>query len=247
MNVELPMLTLPHRMWLARLLSSRVRRVPRHVAIIPDGNRRWARRRGLPPWVGHVYGYLRMRLNLDFLWGLGVREITVYALSRENCLRRPRDELARLFALLRRAVRDLWRDQRVSSGEVSVRFIGDTGLVPQSVAREMEELETSSSRGPRRLSIGVCYSGRWEIVEAVKRLVEEGGRVSEEELSRRMVLGEPDLVIRTGGEVRLSNFMLWHVAYSELYFSRKLWPDFDELDVARALLSYQSRERRFGR
>jgi undecaprenyl diphosphate synthase len=238
------------RRWLAERLAKRLWRLPVHVAIIPDGNRRWARRRGLPAWMGHVYGYLRMRSNLDLLWRLGVRYVTVYALSRENCLRRPRDELTRLFALLRKAVEDVSRDPRVRSGQLSVRVVGDRSLLPPSLRRDIERLEAASQRGSRVLAVALCYSGRWEIAEAARRLARSGAvDVDERVLSRYMVLGlpEPDLVIRTGGEMRLSNFLLWHVAYSELYFSRKLWPDFDELDLVRALLDYQRRERRFGR
>ncbi len=237
------------RLVVARMLAARLKKLPRHVAIIPDGNRRWARTHGLPPWVGHLYGYLRLKRLLNLLWDLGVKYVTVYALSRENCLRRPRDELTRLFALLRVALRDLAKDSRLQRGELRVRFVGDLSLVPPSVRDEMVKLESRSTRGERLLTVGVCYSGRWEIVEAVRKLVSAGVEPSEETLSKLMSIEapEPDLVIRTGGEVRISNFMLWHIAYSELYFTKKLWPDFDELELVRALLDYQARERRFGR
>ncbi len=240
--------------WLRRRLANyivaRLSRIPRHIAIIPDGNRRWARRRGLPPWMGHVYGYHRMRVILDFLWKTGVSYVTVYALSRENCVRRPREERLYLYAIIGKAVRDLLADSRVSKGDLRVYITGDFSLLPNSLRSLIEDINyKTAGNGPRVLCVGLCYSGRWEIVEAVRRTSGSPG-LSEEELARNMALGwlpEPDLVVRTGGEMRISNFLLWHIAYSELYFTKKLWPDFDELDMARALAEYQRRERRFGR
>ncbi len=231
----------------ARLLERRVRRIPVHVAIIPDGNRRWARRRGLPVWMGHLRGYMVMRRVLDWLWEMGVKHVTVYALSRENCLRRPRDELRKLFEILKLAYGDLERDERVARGEVWVRTIGDLDMVPGELREEALKLEEATRGAGRTLNICLCYSGRWEILEAVKRL--DGRQVDEESFTRLMPLGDvppPDLIIRTGGEMRLSNFLLWHAAYSELYFTKRLWPDFDRYELLRALVSYSRRERRFG-
>ena len=242
--------------WLRGLRASlalrRLRRLPRHIAIIPDGNRRWARRRGLRPWEGHVAGYLRVREILDFLWDLGVRVVTLYALSYENCVKRPPEERKHLYALILRAVDDMLRDPRVAKGLVRVRPVGELGLLPRIVQNRLGFLEEKTAANkPHTLNIGVCYSGRWEIMDAVQRALRhrvEPGSI--EELGKLMRLGdtpEPDLVIRTGGEKRLSNFLLWHIAYSELYFTNTLWPDFDKLEMVKALLDYQSRERRFGR
>lgn len=241
----------PLRSKVASLLFSRLRRLPLHIGIIPDGNRRWARRRGLKPWLGHVAGYVRLRRILDKLWELGVRYVTVYAMSFENCLRRPMDERRFLYALFSKALDDLVADRRVSGGLVRVRVVGELSMVPASLREKIRWVEEQTSgNGPHRLSIGLCYSGRWELLEAVKNILARGCKgVSEEELRRSLALGdlpEPDLIVRTGGEIRVSNFMLWHIAYSELYFTRTLWPDFDDLELARALLDYQSRERRFG-
>ena len=234
----------------ARLLERRLRRIPVHVAIIPDGNRRWARRRGLPIWAGHLKGYMVMRRVLDWLWELGVRHVTIYALSRENCLRRPRDELEKLFEILRLAYADLWRDQRVERGEVWVRTVGDLEMVPGALREEALGLEEATRGAERTLNICLCYSGRWEILEAVKRLRNvERTDIDEELFTKLMPLGDvhpPDLIIRSGGEMRLSNFLLWHAAYSELYFTRRLWPDFDRFELMKALVSYSRRERRFG-
>ncbi len=236
------------RRLLARLLFSRLEKLPIHVAIIPDGNRRWARRRGLPAWAGHYKGYLVMKHVLNILWSLGVRYVTVYALSRENCLRRPREELEKLFQLLHRAYRELERDPRVASGEVSVKTVGDFSLVPKELAEAAARL--GERKGEKRLNICLCYSGRWEILKGVKEaLTIKPSEIDESSFRRLLPLGDtpdPDLIIRTGGELRLSNFLVWHAAYSELYFTKRLWPDFDDYELAKALYSYSRRERRFG-
>ncbi len=233
-------------------------RLPVHVAFIPDGNRRWARRRGLPPWEGHSRGYQVAKGVLNRLWELGVRYVTFYGLSRENCLRRPREELDRIHGLLGLAVEELLSDPRVREGRVRLYFAGDTSLLPRWLREKMREAnESTRGNGPHVVTVGVCYGGRWEVVEAAKRLLEKAARgepldglLTEEGLRSLMPLGwlpEPDLIIRTGGELRLSGFLLYHAAYSELYFTETLWPDFSPGELCRALHSYQRRERRFGR
>ncbi len=227
-------------------------RLPQHVAIIPDGNRRWARKRGLPAYVGHVVGYRVARRTLDLLWELGVRYVTFYALSRENCLRRPVEEREHIYKLLARAADELEADGRVRAGRVRVYFVGDFSLVPGWLASRLEEVNSrTAGNGPFVLAIATCYGGRWEVLEAARLAALKGLPLSgEEEFRKLMPLGwlpEPDLLIRTGGELRVSNFLLYHIAYTELYFTRRLWPDFDEAELLRALLSFQKRERRFGR
>jgi tritrans,polycis-undecaprenyl-diphosphate synthase [geranylgeranyl-diphosphate specific] len=248
------MLVMSYRRLLARFLRRRLDRskLPVHVAIIPDGNRRWARRHRLPVYVGHAVGYQVARRTLDNLWELGVRYVTFYALSRENCLRRPADERKHIYKLLAKAADDLEADERVRSGKVRVWFIGDFSLLPGWLASRLEELNTNTvNNGPFTLTVATCYSGRWEILEALKLAKVKGlNDVTEEEFRKLLPLGqlpEPDLLIRTGGELRLSNFLLYHVAYTEFYFTRRLWPDFDEAELLRALISFQRRERRFGR
>ncbi len=243
---------------LAAHTVSRARRLPLHVGIIPDGNRRWARRRRLPAWMGHARGYERLREVLNFLWDVGVRFVTVYTLSRENCLRRPREELGLIHGLIVRAVHELRRDERVREGRLRFRFIGDEALLPRGVLEELRGLERDTEgNGPCVLTACVCYSGEWELVEALRRaarLASEAGvdasSITIENYRSLLPLGDqpaPDLVIRSGGEYRLSNFLIPHIAYTELYFIKKYWPDVDEYDVARALLSYSRRTRRFGR
>ncbi|ABM80930.1 polyprenyl diphosphate synthase [Hyperthermus butylicus] len=238
----------------ARFLRGKVSRgrLPRHIAIIPDGNRRWARKQGLPVYAGHAAGYRVARRTLDLLWELGVDYVTFYALSRENCLRRPLEEREHLYKLLLRAIDDLLTDPRVVNGSVRVYFVGDFTLLPGQLAERLEEVNAATAtNGPNVLTIATCYGGRWEVLETLRSLATKGFVPNdEEELRKLMPLGllpEPDLLIRTGGELRLSGFLLYHVAYTELYFTRRLWPEFDEFELLRALRSYQMRERRFGR
>ncbi len=231
-------------------------KLPRHVAIIPDGNRRWARSRGLPAWRGHEEGYRVAKRTLNALWGLGVDYVTFYALSRENCLRRPREELEQIHLLLSAAVEELLTDPRVKQGEVRLLFTGDLGLLPDWLRSRIEEANRQTlGNGPRVLTVATCYSALWEIAEALKRaaqLAAKGGIIeaAPESVRRYMPLGElpePDLLIRTGGEKRLSGFLLPHLSYTELYFTETLWPDFSLDELCLALHDYQRRQRRFGR
>ncbi len=236
--------------------------IPKHVAIIPDGNRRWARYLGFDPIEGHEYGYERLREVLDWIWDLGVKAVTIYAMSYENCMKRSERERAHLLSLLRKGIQELL-DKEIDKRKVRVKFIGRLDIVPESLREKMREVERYSSRySERYLNIAVCYGGRQEIVSAVKRLAEDiiKGSVKPDEIDEETFrkylstshlkldgLDEPDLVIRTSGELRVSNFLLWQIAYSELYFCEAFWPEFRKIDLWRAIRSYQRRERRFGK
>ncbi len=236
--------------------------IPKHVAIIPDGNRRWARYLGFDPIEGHEYGYERLREVLDWIWDLGVKAVTIYAMSYENCMKRSERERAHLLSLLRKGIQELL-DKEVDKRKVRVKFIGRLDIVPESLREKMREVERYSSKySERYLNIAVCYGGRQEIVSAVKRLAEDiiKGSVKPDEIDEETFrkylstshlkldgLDEPDLVIRTSGELRVSNFLLWQIAYSELYFCEAFWPEFRKIDLWRAIRSYQRRERRFGK
>ena len=242
------------RRWFAKRLAARLSRLPVHVGIIPDGNRRWARSRGLPEWMGHVRGYTVLKRVLGFLWEVGVRYVSVYVLSLENCVRRPREELEKIYELIVRGAHELVNDPRVVGGELGFKAVGNLDLLPGYVVDELSRVE-ETARGRDRLLIAcVCYGGRWEILETVRRAVEACkaggcGFGGWEDFRRFSLLGfvpEPDLVIRSGGEMRISNFLLPHIAYTEFYFIRKPWPSVDELDIAIALHDYAQRVRRFG-
>jgi len=231
---------------------------PVHIGIIPDGNRRWARERDLDPTYGHVYGYEKLKEVLKWIWELGIKYVTIYAMSSENCLYRPPEERENLFNLARRGLREIMEMDEIHRNKVRVRIFGKLDLVPRDIlelAAKVEELTKSYSNF--YLNIALCYGGRQEIIDAVKKLAREvlEGRMSIEDIDERTFskflytsdCPDPDLIIRTSGEERISNFLLWQSAYSELYFCEAYWPEFRKIDFWRAIRSYQHRERRFGR
>lgn len=253
---ERPFLDL-YENWL--LLQVKEGPLPRHIAIIPDGNRRWARMLGEEPWIGHLYGYEKIKETLQWIWELGgVKYVTIYAMSTENCRSRSQEERAKLFELFERGVRELIESGELERRRVRVKVIGDRSLIPPRLLELSKKIEDlTASFNERYLYIALCYGGRHEILEAVKRIYEDlrSGKIRLEDLdeelfSSYLFTGEapdPDLVIRTSGEERISNFLLWQAAYSELYFCDVLWPDFRKVDFLRAIRSYQMRERRFGK
>ncbi len=220
---------------------------PRHVAIIMDGNGRWARARGLPRAAGHLAGREAIRRTVRAAVREGVPWLTLYAFSTENW-RRPPDEVKLLFALFEEV---LWEEtaELVAEG-VRIHVIGERAGLPPGLLAAIDYAEAASAGGERlHLVAALNYGGRREILRAVERLVAEGRPVSEENLRRGFYLPEmpdPDLVIRTSGELRVSNFLIWQAAYAELWTTEKYWPDFTEEDFAAAVRAYRNRERRFG-
>lgn len=222
--------------------------VPQHIAIVMDGNGRWASKRFLPRVAGHKQGVEVLRDCVSACVQRGVKVLTVFAFSSENW-NRPTEEVSGLMSLFALALsREV---PKLKAQGVRLHFIGDRANLSQSVVDGMSksELETCTNE---TLVLNVCfnYGGRWDIVQAAAKLMAQGTSVTEQALSSAMALshvGDPDLVIRTGGEQRISNFLLWQSAYSEFYFSDKLWPDFDEAALDLAIVSYLQRERRFGK
>src|SRR5919109_4854519 len=230
-------------------------RAPRHVAIVMDGNGRWAAQRGLPRTKGHEAGERALYDVVEGALDVGLRYLTVYAFSTENW-RRPPSEVRWLMNFNRTLIRSR-RDELHDRG-VQIRFLGRRDRrLPRSVQREMDDAERMT-RGNTRLQLNVAlnYGGRAEVIDAVKRLLAEhdaghlrGGHVSEASIGRRHYRPEgpdPDLVIRTSGEMRISNFLIWQAAYSELWFTPVLWPDFNREHLFEAIRDYQKRDRRFG-
>lgn len=213
-----------------------------------DGNGRWAERRLLPRSAGHSAGMKRMISLAEAAKEYGVRYLTVYALSTEN-LSRPREELDKLYGLIK-SYFDKNVKKLIKQG-AAVKVIGDLSLLPEDVAAVVKSgVERSPQEAPFTLIIALAYGGRDEIVRAVNKCVEEGGRVDAAEFSARMYtadIPDPDFIIRTGGEFRLSNFLLWQSAYAELYFTDVLFPDFSNGKFVKALKEYESRKRRFGK
>jgi undecaprenyl diphosphate synthase len=225
--------------------------VPRHVAIIMDGNRRWARARGSSEASGHAAGVSAIRPIVERAGDRGVEVLSIYAFSRENWSRASH-EVETLFALLEQAIREYTPDL-VRDG-VRVRVLGRLDELP-TATRESIADALSATHGGRRMTLNVAfnYSGRSEIVDAVRRCLADGlapGEVNEETISARLYTAgepEPDLVIRTGGDQRISNFLIWQAAYAELFFCDTLWPDFTPDTFDAALAEYARRSRRFGR
>jgi undecaprenyl diphosphate synthase len=223
---------------------------PRHVAIIADGNRRWARDRGLPVLAGHVQGIETMRPIVRRARDHGVETLSVYTFSTENWTR-PDDEVSGLFGLIDGAVRQ-YTDELIEEG-VRVRVIGRLHEAPSDVQRSIRAAEERTRSGDR-MTLNICfnYSGRAEIVDATRALVAAGAdpnAIDEAHFSEHLyTAGQPDvdLLIRTGGDRRISNFLVWQAAYAELVFCDKFWPEFSEADLDEALAEYERRDRRFG-
>ncbi len=225
--------------------------VPRHVAIVMDGNGRWANRRLMPRVVGHKFGVDALVRIIHASAARGIEYLTVFAFSSENW-KRPQDEVSGLMNLVMVAVSKYLA--RMAEDGVRIRIIGDRSHVAEKVRAAWDHAEARTANN-RRITVSVAfnYGGRWDVVQACQRAIAEGLRpeqIDEAALSSRMSLTyapDPDLFIRTGGEVRISNFLLWQTAYSELYFTDCLWPDFDERALDAALEDYARRDRRFGR
>jgi undecaprenyl diphosphate synthase len=244
------------RLWRARRLASArgepesLSTVARSVAIIMDGNGRWARRRGLPVGAGHRAGVRALRRTVEGAIELEVRSLCVYAFSTENW-ERPDQEVADLLDLLAETIRGEFAD--LARQGVRTRFVGRRDRCSPRVAAMMEELEQGTAENDV-LDLYVCfdYGGRAEIVEAVRRLVRDGvpaDEIDDAALQARLAspdMPDPDLLVRTSGEQRLSNFLLWELAYAELVFTDTLWPDFGRDDLRDALATFASRRRRFG-
>ncbi len=234
---------------LARAIDSG--RIPAHIAIIMDGNGRWARQRNLPRVAGHQAGVPAVRTTVETCAQLGVGALTLYAFSVENW-KRPRMEVDTLWRLLRVYL----RSELALMMRHDIRFtaMGRLEELPAQVRTELEDVtrRTSANRG-LRLNLAINYGGRAELVDAVKALVKEAREgdveVTEEAISAHLYTAgqpDPDLLIRTSGEMRISNFLLWQIAYAELYVTETLWPDFTRAELLRAILDYQKRDRRYG-
>jgi undecaprenyl diphosphate synthase len=224
------------------------RDIPHHIAIVMDGNGRWATRRFLPRVAGHKKGVDALRTCARHCGDIGVKVLTVFAFSSENWSR-PADEVSGLMELLAAALsREV---PKLNAEGVRIHFVGDRSALSDKVRAGLASAEALTAANTR-LVLNICfnYGGRWDIAQAAARLAARGEAITEQSLDRAMALShvpDPDLVIRTGGEQRISNFLLWQAAYSELYFSDNLWPDFDDAALDAALDDYASRERRFGK
>ena len=229
--------------------------IPGHIAIVMDGNGRWAKKRNRPRSMGHQAGLKALRATIERCVALGVGTLTVFAFSSENW-NRPAGEVSRLMELFLRAL-----DKEASElheNDICLRFVGDkTAFKPAIQKKMLEAEELTADNSQLTANIAVNYGGRWDITQAAIKMAESiaEGRLSSDDLDETKLAQflsladspDPDLFIRTGGEMRISNFLLWQSAYTEFYFSEVLWPDFNQRELDQAITAFQSRERRFGR
>ncbi|HET7930510.1 MAG TPA: polyprenyl diphosphate synthase [Rhodanobacteraceae bacterium] len=238
-----------------RAVAAKQPRVPHHLAIVMDGNGRWARRRAQPRSFGHRAGQKAVRATVEYCLRHGIEVLTLFAFSSENW-KRPNSEVGALMELFLKAIDKEIDD--LHKNDVSVRFVGNLSAFSETLRERMHAAATRTA-GNSRLVLNVCvsYGGRWDIAQAARQLAAatlagtlDPASIDEHALDRCMCLGDlppPDLFIRTGGERRISNFLLWQLAYTELYFTDTLWPDMDATEFDLALADYARRERRFGR
>jgi len=228
--------------------------LPQHIAIIMDGNGRWAKKRGLPRAIGHKAGIERVRKTIEICNEAGIKILTIYAFSTENW-KRPKKEIKFLMNYLKIFLVK-YRDE-FNKNNIRLSAIGQTERLPASVRKELDEtIRLTKNNQGLRFNLALSYGGRTEIIEAVKRLIKEfqDKKYSPEQIKEGLFarylytkdLPDPDLLIRTGGEVRISNFLLWQISYTEMYFTDKLWPDFGKQDLMQAIAEYGRRTRRFG-
>lgn len=230
-------------------------RIPNHIAIIMDGNGRWAKKRALPRVVGHEYGVKSVRTVAETAAKLGVKYLTLYTFSTENW-NRPQLEVKAIMALLVRTIRK--EVETLQKNNIRLRTIGDISALPKEAYKELQEaMELTKNNDRMDLVLALNYSARWDIIQTTKKIAEmvkqgaiEVTSINEELISNTLntgMLPEPELLIRTSGEYRISNFMLWELAYGEFYFTDIYWPEFDQEAFYRAIVDYQKRERRFGK
>lgn len=230
-------------------------KLPRHIAIIMDGNGRWATNRGNMRVFGHQNGVESVRQTVEAAGELGVEYLTLYAFSTENW-NRPRSEVDALMGLMVNAIQD--ETENLHKNNVRLSAIGEIGDLPENVRKQLQSaIDYTAQNTGLNLVIALSYSGRWEITSAIKKIVEDvkSGELDAEAINSCLLetylntytIPDPELLIRTSGERRISNFMLWQLAYTELYFTPVLWPDFRKKDLYEAIIDFQRRDRRFGR
>jgi undecaprenyl diphosphate synthase len=228
--------------------------IPKHIAIIMDGNGRWAKKRNLPRVAGHKEGVESVRYMVEACAYLGVDVLTLYTFSTENW-KRPKDEVSTLMRLIVKSLQN--ETDELNKNNIRLTTIGDLNSLPDIVKKELHQaIEKTKNNTRLTLNLALSYSGRWELLEAVKTIIREfdKGRIKIEDINEKLISNhlttkdfpDPDLMIRSGGEYRISNFLLWQLAYAELYVSEVLWPDFRTRELFEAVKDFQSRERRFG-
>ena len=235
-------------------IMSEKNKVPRHIGIILDGNRRFSKRLMMKPWMGHEWGAKKVEELLGWAADLGIKEMTLYALSIEN-FNRPKEEFDFLMELFRKEFDALNEDERIIKNQIRINIIGRLSMFPEDIQQRMYGImEKTKNHSKHVVNLAMAYGGRAEIIDATKRIaqqIKDGkldvDRINEEVFQRNLYIeSEPDLIIRTSGERRSSGFLLWQGSYAEFFFSEKLWPEFEKEDLVAAIEDYKKRERRFG-
>ena len=235
-------------------MEEKNKNVPQHVAIILDGNGRWAKKRGMPRNYGHAQGAKNVEVICRAAWNMGIKYLTVYAFSTENW-RRPQDEVDALMKLLNQYMKNCQKTAKKNN--MRVRVIGDKSGLSEAIQRDIAQLEEATKTyDGLNFTIALNYGGRDELTRAIKNIARsvKDGEISPEEITEERIsaaldtagLPDPDLMIRTSYELRISNYLLWQLAYSEFYFTEVPWPDFDEEELQKAVEAYRQRDRRFG-
>lgn len=229
--------------------------IPKHVAIIMDGNGRWAKKRGLPRVAGHKRGVDTVQKIVEAAADIGIKYLTLYTFSTENW-NRPKDEVSTLMRLLLSSLRDKLNE--LNNNNIRLTTIGDTGSLPEAVQKQLKaSIEKTKNNDRMVLNLALSYGGRWELLNAIKEIADDvdKGKCKPDDICENLIntklttkdMPDPDLVIRTSGEFRVSNFLLWQIAYSEFIITETLWPDFSKNDLYKAIQVFQKRERRFGK
>ena len=230
-------------------------KVPRHIALVLDGNRRFAKKLGLNPWKGHEFGLRRLEDFFKWCMELGIKELTLYCFSTEN-FNRTKNEVSYLFELFRKEFKKIQEAKSIYKDNVKINVIGRIHMFPQKMQKAMKEaMRKTKKNNELVINFAMAYGGRQEITDAVKRIAQniKNGRIKVEDIDENLIAenlylkNEPDLVIRPSGEKRISNFLIWQSAYSELVFIDKLWPEFTKKDLVKCIEEFKQRERRFGK
>ena len=228
---------------------------PLHIAIILDGNRRYAKKLGLSPWEGHKFGAEKIKDILKWCQELGVEELTLYTFSVDN-FKRPEIEKKAIFELFMKNISGMKNSKELKKNDVRVRFIGRLEMFPESIQREMHEVMEQTKNNSRfKINFAMAYSGRAEITDAFKKIIQKikNKEINEKDIAESLISenlylsSAPDILIRPGGEKRISDFLLWQNSYTELFFIDKLWPEFEKEDLIKIIEEFKSRERRFGK
>ncbi len=224
-------------------------KIPAHICIILDGNRRYAKKYGIPKFKGHEKGYNKIKDVLKWCVELGIKEVTLYCLSTEN-FKRSKEEVDYLFNLFRSRIGDFKKDKAIHGNKVKISFVGRLSAFPKDMQKSMQEvMEATKDYNNYRLNLALAYVSRSEIVDAVKKIISKNIKdINEEVIAENLyVPDDVDILIRPGGEKRLSNFLLWQNSYAEIFFIDKLWPEFEKEDLIRIIDEFNQRERRFGK